>query len=117
MKQLDYNYKDLKLIDIRYRGSEQKGYYILAFESLPPVNIDKSIFENVLFKIYGPMFLKDLTLNDLLKTKWNAYISEGYHMQWDSDSYTYIKHDGAPGRNYISRIDKAGVLSELTYAG
>ena len=117
MKQLDYNYKDLKLVDIRYRGSKDKGYYILAFESLPPVNIDKSIFENVLFKIYGPMFLKDLTLKELLNTKWNAYISEGSYMQWDSNNSSYVEHVGVEGRNYISRIDKAGVLSELTYAG
>ena len=116
MKQLDYNYRDLKLVDIRYRGSREKGYYMLAFESLPPVNIDKSIFENVLFKIYGPMFLKDLTLNDLLKTKWNAYISESSYMQWDSQTNQYVNHPGVEGRHYISRIDKAGVLSDLTYA-
>jgi hypothetical protein len=117
MKQLDYNYKDLKLIDIRYRGSKDKGYYLLAFESLPPVNIDKSIFENVMFKIYGPMFIEDVTLKDLLDTRWNVHITEGYYIQWNRNEEEYVKTPGVAGRHYISRIDKAGVLSELTYAG
>ena len=62
MQTLEYNYKKLKLEDLRYRGSLEKGYYILAFHSIPPVNIERTIFENVLFKIYGPTFIKDVTI-------------------------------------------------------
>ena len=117
MKHLDYTHKTLKLNDIRYRGSSDKGYYILAFESVPPVNIDKSIFENVLFKVFGPLFMKDLTYDRIKEMQWNVNISEGYFFQWDSNEMEYVKVEGKPGRNYISRIDKAGVLSELTYIG
>ena len=116
MQTLEYNYTDLKLIDLRYRGSKEKGYYILAFQSIPPVNIEKTIFENVLFKIYGPLFIDDITIKDLLDMKWNAYISDGYYMQWADTYGEYIKKDGQEDRYYISRIDKAGVLSELTYS-
>ena len=116
METLDYNYKKLKLEDLRYRGSLEKGYYILAFNSVPPVNIERTIFENVLFKIYGPTFIKDVTIKELFGMEWNAYISSGYYMQWSDSAKEYIKKPGAPGRNYISRIDKAGVLSELTYS-
>ena len=114
MKTLEYTHRNLRLQDIRYRGSNEKGYYMLAFEAIPPVNIDKSIFENVLFKIYGPLFIKDLTLTTLLATSWNVVISDGYFMQWSHDQY--VRVDGVANRHYISRIDKAGVLSELTYA-
>ena len=115
MEQLDYNYKQLQLKDIRYRGSADKGYYMLAFDSVPPVNIDKTIFENVLFKIFGPLFIKDMTYDRIKDMKWNVHISEGCYYKWNGvDSYQ--KHEGVEGRYYISRIDKAGVLSELTYA-
>ena len=116
METLDYNYKKLKLEDLRYRGSLDKGYYILAFNSVPPVNIERTIFENVLFKIYGPTFIKDVTIKELFAMEWNAYISSGYYMQWSDNDKEYIKKPGQPDRNYISRIDKAGVLSELTYS-
>ena len=117
MKHLDYTHKTLQLNDIRYRGSNDKGYYILAFESVPPVNIDKSIFENVLFKVFGPLFMKDLTYDRIKNMQWNVHISDGYFYQWDSNVMEYVKVEGKQGRYYISRIDKAGVLSELTYIG
>ena len=117
MEQLKYTHTNLKLKDIRYRGNETQGYYMLAFESIPPVNIDKSIFENVLFKIYGPLFSKDMTLDAVREMHWNVNISEGYFYQWDKSRNEYTKQQGKPDRTYISRIDKAGVLSELTYVG
>ena len=46
---------------------------------------------------------------------WNVHISEGCYYKWDSHSAEYREHPGAAGRYYISRIDKAGVLSEMTY--
>ena len=116
MEQLEYNYKDLRLQDIRYRGSEEKGYYMLAFEALPPVNIDKTIFENVLFKIYGPVFMKDMTLKDTKEMRWNVHMSEGCYYKWSPNHNSYARHEGVAGRWYISRIDKAGVLSEMTYS-
>ncbi len=115
MEQLDYNYTNLSLKDIRYRGSETKGYYMLAFADIPPVNIDRSIFENVLFKIFGPLFMKDMTYDRIKEMKWNVHISEGCYYKWNNESNAYFMHDGIPERWYISRIDKAGVLSELTY--
>ena len=114
MEQLDYNYKNLKLTDIRYRGSNDKGYYMLAFESVPPVNIDKSIFENVLFKIFGPLFIKDMTYDKIKDMQWNVHISEGCYYKWNGVD-RYSEHKGVSGRYYISRIDKAGILSEMTY--
>ena len=33
MKTLEYNYTDLKLVDLRYRGNDDKGYYILSFQT------------------------------------------------------------------------------------
>ncbi len=115
MEQLDYNYKNLQLQDIRYRGIESKGYYMLAFANVPPVNIDKSIFENVLFKIFGPLFMKDMTYDRIKDMQWNVHISEGCYYKWDSNLSEYKEHPGITGRYYISRIDKAGVLSEMTY--
>jgi hypothetical protein len=117
METLQYTHKSLKLKDIRYRGSNDKGYYILAFDSVPPVNIDKSIFENVLFKVYGPLFMKDMTYDRIKEMLWNVHISEGHFFQWDKEYGDYVRVDGKPNRTYISRIDKAGVLSELTYIG
>lgn len=117
MEQLNYTHRDLSLKDIRYRGSKDKGYYMLAFESIPPVNIDKSIFENVLFKIFGPLFMKDLTYDRIKEMRWNVHISEGHFFQWDKSYEDYAKVDGKDNRTYISRIDKAGVLSDLTYIG
>lgn len=116
MEKLDYNFTKLKLEDLRYRGSLEKGYYILAFHSIPPVNIERTIFENVLFKIYGPTFVKDVTIKDLYSIEWNAFISNGYYMQWSENEQQYVKKPGQLDRHYISRIDKAGVLSELTYS-
>jgi hypothetical protein len=116
MEQLEYNYKNLSLSDIRYRGTSDRGYYMLAFADVPPVNIDRSIFENVLFKIFGPLFMKDMTYDKIKKMQWNVHISEGCYYKWDGDTNSYHKHDGIDGRWYISRIDKAGVLSELTYS-
>ena len=37
-------------------------------------------------------------------------------MQWSDNDKEYVKKTSQPDRNYISRIDKAGVLSELTYS-
>lgn len=109
MKELDYNYKDLKLVDLRYRGSEEKGFYILLFYNMPPVNIEKSFFENILFRIYGPLFKKDININSILEIKWNAYITKGFYMQWNGDHY--IKNSGNPNRYYLSKLDKSGILS------
>jgi len=119
MKTLEYNYFDLKLVDLRYRGNDDKGYYILSFQTpqqakIYPVNINKSIFETVLYKYFTPLF--KYTRKDLFELKWCAYLTEGKYYQYDSALREY-KEVKAPDteRIYVSRLDIMGDLHTLTY--
>ena len=57
-KTLDYNYTELKLVDMRHRGDAAKGYYLLSFydaesdTTLSPVNINNNIFDIWVVLIY-----------------------------------------------------------------
>ena len=119
MKTLEYNYFDLKLVDLRYRGNDEKGYYILSFETpnkakIYPVNINKSIFETVLFKYFTPLF--NYTRQDLFGLKWCAHLSEGKYYQYSQSLRTYDEVNGSdPDRIYVSRLDIMGDLHLLTY--
>jgi len=118
MKTLEYNYRDLRLIDLRYRGNDEKGYYILAFKTaqgtpIHPININKAIFETVLYKYFTPLF--SYTREQLFKLTFCAYLSEGHYMQWDSYSQIYEKQDGQHERIYVSRLDIQGALDANTY--
>ena len=116
MKELDYNYRSVKLQDMRFRGSKERGYYILKFnQEVPPVNIDSNVFESVLFRIYRPRFIDKLERKDLFNVKWNLRIDEGFYWNWDSDSKTYQQISGYPERHYCSRIDQDGPLTDYTY--
>ncbi len=119
MKTLDYNFRMLQLRDLRYRGNDDKGYYILSFahkgQSVSPININKSIFETVLYKYFTPLFNKTFTRKDLFELKFCAHLTEGYYLQWNADVQEYIKVDGIKGRIYVSRLDVEGDLDELTY--
>tara|TARA_R110000787_G_scaffold123288_1_gene234293 strand:- start:971 stop:1342 length:372 start_codon:yes stop_codon:yes gene_type:complete len=120
MKTLEYNYMDLSLVDLRYRGNNEKGYYILSFqtqrgEKIFPININKSIFETVLYKYFTPLF--QYTREDLFKLRWCAYLSEGKYYQYDSQSREYGEVQGSdPDRIYVSRLDIIGDLHTLTYS-
>jgi hypothetical protein len=119
MKTLEYNYFDLKLVDLRYRGNDEKGYYLLSFQTntkakIYPININKSIFETVLYKYFTPLF--DYTRKDLFDLKWCAYLSEGKYYQYDASTGEYNeKLAGNPERIYVSRLDIMGDLHTLTY--
>lgn len=120
MKTLKYNYPELSLIDLRYRGNDDKGHYILAFitrdgKRIYPVNIDKSIFETVLYKYFTPLF--KYTREDLFKLKFCAYLSEGHFMEWDSYAESYKRQDGKAERIYASRLDIKGHLDGSTRTG
>lgn len=119
MKTLEYNYRDLRLTDLRYRGNDEKGYYILAFKTdqgapIHPININKVIFETVLYKYFTPLF--SYTREQLFQLKFCAFLTEGYYMQWDSYSQMYEKQDGNNERIYVSRLDVQGDLDRLTYS-
>jgi len=119
MKTLEYNYRDLTLTDLRYRGNDEKGYYILAFtcrnKPIFPVNINKSIFETVLYKYFTPLFKP--TREDLFKLKWCAHLSEGKYYQWQKDGGMEYKeiYGSDSERIYVSRLDIVGDLDDLTY--
>jgi hypothetical protein len=119
MKSLEYNYTDLTLVDLRYRGNDDKGYYILSFktaqhEKIYPVNINKSIFETVLYKYFTPLF--KYTRKDLFDLTWCGHFSEGKYFQYDNSTKQYYKVNGQDeDRIYVSRLDIVGDLHTLTY--
>ncbi len=119
MKTLEYNYRSLQLKDLRYRGNSEKGYYILSFaykgKSISPININKSIFETVLYKYYTPLFNKTFSRKELFDLTFCAHLTEGHYLQWNAEYNEYMKVDGVQGRIYVSRLDIEGDLDQLTY--
>lgn len=116
-KKLEYNYRDLQLSDLRYRGNDGKGYYILSFKhqrkDIYPININKSIFETILYKYFTPMF--NYTREDLFKLKWCAYLSEGCYYKYREFTNDYEEQEGSTSRVYVSRLEVQGILDGLTY--
>ncbi len=121
-KTLEYNYTELKLVDMRYRGDAGKGYYLLSFYEvetdtiLSPVNISNNIFESVLKKYFTPLFFNKVKREEVMDLKWNARISEGEYYVWNEDTRRYNIKMADPGRSYVSRIDVSGNLSNQTYS-
>jgi|14BtaG_2_1085337.scaffolds.fasta_scaffold19999_4 hypothetical protein len=121
-KTLDYNYKELELVDMRYRGDEEKGYYLLSFydayteTTLDPVNINNSIFESVLKKYFTPLFFDKVNREDIMKLEWNARVSKGEYYVWNDQTRRYNVKSADPNRLYVSRIDVSGNLSNQTYS-
>jgi len=120
-KTLDYNYMELELIDMRYRGDSDKGYYLLSFydpeteTTLSPVNINNNIFESVLKKYFTPLFFNKVKRGEVMDLKWNARISEGEYYIWNEDTRRYNIKKADPNRLFVSRIDVSGNLSNQTY--
>jgi hypothetical protein len=121
-KTLDYNYTELELVDMRYRGDAGKGYYLLSFydaesdTTLSPVNINNNIFESVLKKYFTPLFFSKVKREEVMGLKWNARISEGEYYVWNEDTRRYNIKTADPGRSFVSRIDVSGNLSNQTYS-
>jgi hypothetical protein len=118
---LDYNYTNLELVDMRYRGDVGSGYYLLAFKDkktsniISPVNINSNIFESVLKKYCTPLFFNKITREEVMKLKWDARLSEGEYYIWNPESNRYNVKEGKAGRIYVSRLDVSGELSDQTY--
>lgn len=121
-KVLDYNYTELELVDMRYRGDVGSGYYLLAFKDkrtsqvISPVNVNSNIFESILKKYYTPLFYDKANREDIMKLKWDARLSEGEYYVWNSESNRYNIKEGKSDRIYVSRLDVSGHLSEQTYS-
>ena len=119
---LDYNYTQLELKDLRYRGDVASGYYLLSFkdkrtsQTISPVNVNSNIFESILKKYFTPLFFEKATREDIMKLKWDARLSEGEYYVWNNDTNRYNIKEGKPGRIYVSRLDVSGDLSEQTYS-
>jgi hypothetical protein len=114
MAALDWTHKELELSDIR----KLNDFYIFTVKasgldelSSAPLMVKDKIFEERI-KTY---FLKDahkVSREEILKVKWNMYISKGYYVKISRGEP--IRHDMESEKYYVSYLEVAGPLGTFT---
>jgi len=103
----DWTHKDVSITDIR----KIQSLYIISIDEkkvTPPLLVNFKIFEERL-KIY---FLKDahrVSREEILKVKWNMYITQGYYVKVVNNEIQQFPIDA--DKFYVSYLEIAGPLA------
>jgi len=103
----DWTHKDVTITDIR----KIQGLYIISIDEkkiTPPLLVNERIF-NERLKNY---FLKEahrVPREDILKVKWNMYITQGYYIKLANGEVQQF--DMEPDKFYVSYLEIAGPLA------
>ena len=103
----DWTHKDVTITDIR----KIQGLYIISIDEkkiTPPLLVNERIF-NERLKNY---FLKEahrVPREDILKVKWNMYITQGYYIKLANGEVQQF--DMEPDKFYVSYLEISGPLA------
>jgi len=110
---MEWTHEKLQIIDIR----RLKRLYALKIDVK---EIDKSLLINSdifneILKSYFLKDIKDISREDILKVRWNMYISKGYYIKQNSTSSDNLitEHPQDPDKWYVSFFEIDGPLSSL----
>jgi len=122
----DWTHTNIKITDIRklsefYIFTVKNVKDVLSDESVstgPEINLPLMVKDKIFEERLKPYFLKDsfrVTREEILKVKWNMYITKGYYIKISRGEVH--KYDMDQEKYYVSYLEIAGPLGTFASIG